>query len=195
MGIKNQDFYKATKHYTERANERFGVSKNDSSAVKFFRQHATSANYVGISKNREEACEVWQNDEVVFVVNPQKFSIITAYPTDYNYKESKYLSSLSLQENRTSDGEVKLNDSTISNLERSIDQEIYNTYVEFVDDNADYIERAINVMKTLKRTRRRDYRENQISELESILKGVVGSLKETNMAKERLEVVKNTLVK
>ena len=47
----------------------------------------------------------------------------------------------------------------------------------------------------MKRTKRRDYRDKQIEELQELLSSVTKELEIKNVAKTRLEVVKQALVK
>lgn len=182
MGVKNTTFYKTTEHFVERAHERFGIQKDAGSAMKFFRQNANHVNYSGQQSNKQgKQLEVWQNDDIVFILDPSTYSIITTYPTDFLYQE----------ERETTD----LKDSVITNIERSIDNEIYNEYIDFVNNNEENISRAFQLMQVMKRTKRRDYRDKQIEELQELLSSVTKELEIKNVAKTRLEVVKQALVK
>ena len=182
MGVKNTTFYKTTEHFVERAHERFGIQKDAGSAMKFFRQNANHVNYSGQQSNKQgKQLEVWQNDDIVFILDPSTYSIITTYPTDFLYQE----------ERETTD----LKDSVITNIERSIDNEIYNEYLGFVDTNEESIIRASELMKAMRGTKRRDYRERQIAELQGLLSNVVKDLELTNVAKNKLEGVKQSLAK
>lgn len=181
MGVKNTTFYKTTEHFVERANERFGIQKDAGSAMKFFRQNANNVNYAGQKADSNgRQCEIWQNDKVVFILNPSNYTIVTTYPTDFLYQEER--------------PNTSLKDSVVTNIERSIDNEIYNEYLSFVNTNEESIARAFQLMSAMKGTKRRDYRERQITELQGLLTGVVKDLEVTNIAKDRLEGVKQALV-
>lgn len=186
MGVKNKSFYTATEHYTLRCHERFEVPQNKLESLKFFRKHSDSCDYMGTNNANGKSCEVWQNDEVIFILDPSKFTIVTTYPIEYNYIEGDKGYDVNNQ---------SLGDEIVSNLEKSIDQEIYNSYVGFVDKNEEDINKVVSLMIALKKTRRRDYRENQINELESILSGVTNSLRTTNGTKVKLEGIKSNLMK
>ena len=184
MGVSNSGFYKATKHFVERSNERFGIQKDAGSAVKFFRQHANQLNYAGVTSSQNGGkCEMWTNDDFVFILNPASHDIITVYGSDFLYQENKKGKAES----------IGLKESSVEAIERSIDQEIYNGYLDFANANEENISRAFDIMKTLKNTRRRDYRERQIVELQKLLTDVVGELEITNTSKDKLEGVKHAL--
>lgn len=182
MGVKNGQFYKATKHYTERAHERFGVQNDDGSSVRFFRQQERTCNYVGVStdKSHREA-EIWQNDEVVFILDPKSYLIITTYPIDFLFGGEK--------------GDTNIKDSSIEAIVRSVDNEIFNEFVDFANNNEENISRIMQIMLSMKGTRRRDYRENQINELQTLLSSVSNELQVKNIKKNKLEEIKQTLTK
>ena len=183
MGVSNQSFYKVTEHFVDRANERFGIEKSNVSALKFFRSHAGKLRYVAQNENYNgDTYEIWQDNEAVFILNPLTYHIVTTYTVESRFQEELPKESV-------------IKDSAITNIERSIDNEIYNEYLDFVNNNEENISRAFQLMQVMRRTKRRDYRDKQIEELQELLSSVTKELEIKNVAKTRLEVVKQALVK
>ena len=192
MGLKNTQLYKTSEHFVERAHERFGVKKDRDSAHKFFLQQSHTLDYVGITYgNNGDKREIWQNENTVFVLSPVSHVVVTVYSTEFFYYEDGGNGTLERKEKMNPKA---LPSKTLNTLTKTIDNEIFSNFLDFINNNEVNVVKAIEVMKTMRKTRRPDYREKQMKELESLLGNVVTDLQETNLTKAKLETMKNTLI-
>ena len=174
MGVRHQSKYRTTEHYIKRVSERFKVHRSD--ALSFFRRNSVFATYAGISNNHEgKLYEQWSTDEMTFVLDPQEFKIITVLPIEYtNPLVAEYNSEL---------------DNEIANeLAKSINQQLYNKYNKYLAEFKNDIESVLENMSILERTKRPDYIENKIQDINSILDVLVSDYK--NMKQEHDKLIK-----
>lgn len=168
MGLPNQNRYRVTEHAAQRYSQRIDYKANtNTKALKGFRKLMNNAT---ILENKSDGTQVWldEDSEIVFVVDPRKFNIITVYRSYDKYNESDMRNiPTQQQEDSINEVEEEMGNQELSNKTKKIISDIISD--NYLRIEKEYYNKAIPIYteyldrlnRTAKTTRPDQYEANR----------------------------------